>query len=104
MAWIVFDKETRNGLSGTPAQLASGDPLAFALSHRRDSVVLLPGASADQVLLLTVKQNRKPAQKAKKSEAPSIRYVSGGFLGLTDEAVVEEAPEEQRSWWKKLVG
>jgi hypothetical protein len=102
MAWIVFDSETRNALRGTPAQLASGDPLAFALSHRRDSVVLLPGASPDQVLLLTVKQNRKPAQKEKKAEEPSIRYVSGGFLGLTDEAIVEEAPEERRGWWRKL--
>ena len=101
MAWIVFDTETRSALSGTPAKLASGDPLAYAVSQSRNSVVVLPSAAAGEVLLLTIK--RKPAPKANKVEEPSIRYVSGGFLGLTDEAVVEEPAEERKSWWKKLV-
>lgn len=104
MAWIVFDHDTHSALSGTPVKLASGDPLAFAFSHKRDTVVLLPAAKTDQALLLTVKRNHKPVRKAKKSEEPSIHYVSGGFLGLTDEAVVEETSEERKGWWKKLVG
>jgi hypothetical protein len=99
MAWIVFDKETRSAI-GTPAKLAGGDPLAYALAQERSSVVVMPAAAADQVLLLTVKR----APKRKKPAEPNIRYVSSGFLGLTDEAAGEEAPEEKKSWWKKLFG
>jgi hypothetical protein len=114
MAWVVFDDVTRNVLGEEPGasarlEVGSGEPLAYALSKRRDCVVLLPGTASGEVLLLTVKpQHRQPkitappARMRKKTAEPSIHYVSGGFLGLTDEVALEESQEVRRTWWKRL--
>lgn len=113
MAWVVFDDVTRNLLGGEPGapaplEVGSGEPLAYALSKGQDCVVLLPATADGQVLLLTVKRHDRqpkiaapPAQTQKAAE-PGIHYVSGGFLGLTDEVALEESQEVRRTWWKRL--
>src|SRR5262245_19851727 len=111
MTWIAFDEKTHNALteiSRAPVMLetTSTDPVDYALSSPRNTVVVVPMETEDEVVLLTVKKNihveLSPAPVAAKKHAPqSVHYVSGGFLGLGDEVAEEEEPEK-KSWWKRL--
>jgi hypothetical protein len=111
MAWITFDPETQSALNRVPGgpgrtKLCSGEALDYALSAQKNSVVLLP--SGDDVVLLTIKKalisrvippKTEPAPETGKS---SFGYIGGGFLGLTDEVLIEEEPKKRGTWWKRL--
>lgn len=113
MAWIAFDDQTHNALSTickSPVKLEmrKGGPLEYALHTSGNSLMLFPGATAKEVLLLTIRKKidtetaTEPAPPPKQTKTPRVHYVSGGFLGLSDEVALEDAPEERQSWWKKL--
>ena len=57
MNWTVFDSATAEALRGMPVdasgiQFTNGDPLDAALRNKQDSLLLLPGDSANEVKLL----------------------------------------------------
>lgn len=97
--WITFDSLSAEQLmeyqpQGTVTVLA-GTALRTAVDDPSDSVVVMPGPQAGTALVVRV-DRPKPRE--------TMRTVSSGFLGLSDEVEFEdEAPaDEKKSWWKRV--
>jgi hypothetical protein len=96
--WIAFDEESTAAAACRTRMAVSfqrGDAMAFALSSGKPAIVVLPGARAGEVLLLSITRNVQPRSEP-------VAYEASGFLGLSDAPVYEEAPPKKR-WWQKIL-
>lgn len=102
--WIAVDEETSSALRSrlpeqTVVQLSEGSAIEHVLRRSETSVAVLPCRGLGQAALAVIRWNRIPASPP--SPLPNTR--AGGFLGLSDE-IVEEEPQEKKSWWKRWWG
>jgi len=97
MNLTVFDRHSAKQLAlqtGISAQIASGDPLDYALDHFERCTLLLP-AEKTGMLVLRIKKNRIPKADLPPREAT-------GILGLDGDPIYLDEEEPKQSWWKKL--
>ena len=106
--WIAFDQQTSTLLrstlgQGTPVETFGRGPLDYALAKPGTVVTLLPAIGGGEVGIAVFRRPKK--QRIKAVELPPVtgRTRASGFLGLTDEAYLEEEPvQEKKGWWRKL--
>ncbi len=102
--WITFDRESRTAIAAatpfTPELHDGGnnDALGAALASANDSVVLMPAADSERVLIAHVHQ----VPVAVEPERTPV-YEAGGFLGLRDEPVYDSEPAPPKKWWQKIL-
>ena len=105
--WIAFDEPgatALGALTGTEATVASGDPMALALTAGVPSMLVLP-ASTRTVRVLAIRPGVQTATQSRQSR-PKEYVVATGFLGLSDEIVDDEPGPSRKSssrnsWWRK---
>jgi hypothetical protein len=102
--WVCFDEAGAGAVqsAGVKATLRDGDPLVAALREPGNSILIMPGAEAQQLALVSIIKRELP----RKAVAPEVEVAkpasraATGFLGLTDEP--EFADEvEKKPWWKR---
>lgn len=104
-SWITFDDETASALRSrlseqTIVALEARSAVEYMLSGGETTVAVLPCRGLGQAALAVFRWNRILPPVAPPSSQANIR--AGGFLGLNDEAILNEEPEEKRSWWKRF--
>jgi len=110
--WIAFDQQTSsllrsrlqhlNPAQGTQVETFGRGPVDYALAKPGVVVTLLPSAGDGGVGIAVF---RRPKQRIKAVSLPPIHGMTraSGFLGLSDEAYLEEEPvQEKKGWWRKL--
>ena len=128
--WITFDQQTssllRSSLAqGTPVETFGRGAIDYALAKPGAVVTLLPAAGSLDIGIAVFRRPKNrftavapaPATKAVVAPTPpksvvkiastlpprAIKTRAGGFLGLSDESVIEEElVEEKKGWWRKL--
>lgn len=129
--WIAFDPKTssllRSSLAqGTTVETFARGAIDYALAKPGVVVTLLPAASGLDVGIAVFRRPKPsvvtvaptpvskalpapivptPAAKAALPPLPprAAMFRAGGFLGLSDESVVEEEPvEEKKGWWRRF--
>jgi hypothetical protein len=113
--WIAFDEESTAvaaARTGKAISFQRGDALESALASSRPAIVILPGASADDVLVVEVRRNTaaatsRSAQPEEHSQpvasAEPAGYEPAGFLGLADRPVFDREIAPKKKWWKRLL-
>jgi len=99
--WIAFDEESTAATADrtqTAVLFQRGNALVAALSSRNSALILLPGGTPDEALLLAV--HRTPASTTGISP---VRFEPAGFLGLHDEPVYADEPAPKKKWWQRLL-
>jgi hypothetical protein len=130
--WIAFDQETTSLLrtqlaQGTKIEVLRRGPVDYALARASAVVAVLPATGTGGPGIAVFRKTRpalaqRPAvaqnptrQSPEQRSAPAPQRAAtlqplphrasraGGFLGLTDEAVFEEEPvQEKKGWWRKF--
>jgi hypothetical protein len=117
--WIAFDQKTTSILRSMLAQGTRIDtllrgPVDYALARPSAVIAVLPAGQGDFLGIATFRRARAAAAQRTATEPsrsipptqPAAHHAStraGGFLGLSDEPVVDdEAPPEKKGWWKKF--
>ncbi|MGB9119285.1 MAG: hypothetical protein WCE73_01585 [Candidatus Angelobacter sp.] len=116
--WIAFDQKTTSILRSTLAQGTRIDtllrgPVDYALARPSAVIAVLPAGQGDFLGIATFRRARAVvAQRAANEQSWSIPPAqpaahrastrAGGFLGLSDEPVFDEAPPEKKGWWRKF--
>jgi hypothetical protein len=117
--WIAFDQETTSLLRSTLVQGTKIDtllrgPVDYALARPSAVITVLPTSGSGELGIAVFRPSRHvavtPPQAAVRRSALPPRAGSrpegtraGGFLGLSDEVVLEEeAPKTKQGWWKKF--
>lgn len=102
--FVCFDQSGTDAVRAAEVDATQrrGDPLMAALREPGNSVVILPGPNAQELVLVSIIKREMPkttAAPAPESSKPAARTATG-FLGLTDEP--EYADEvEKKPWWRK---
>ena len=112
--WITFDQQTYSAVSSrlpheAVFEIPGRTALEYALTNNQPVVAVLPSASGDGVSIATFRRPAMPAvsMSARPAvSAPASRSAANsrpsGFLGLNDEPVYEEEPQEKKSRWKRF--
>lgn len=127
--WIAFDQQTSSLLrcslaQGTTVETFGRGAVDYALAKPGAVVTLLPAAGGLDVGIAVFRKPKqraaeaaqvpvakrvpvpgpaKPAAKVHSSLPPRATTRAGGFLGLSDESVVEEEPlDEKKGWWRRF--
>ncbi|HET9285637.1 MAG TPA: hypothetical protein VFR24_27105 [Candidatus Angelobacter sp.] len=121
--WIAFDQQTssllRSSLAqGTTVETFGRGPVDYALAKPNAVVTLLPSASDSNVGIAIFRWPRDRFAKVMAAARPQTgrpqigrsqigRPQSGktrvtGFLGLSDEVLMEDEPQEKKSWWRRF--
>jgi len=116
--WIAFDQQTssllRSSLAqGTTVETFGRGPVDYALAKPNAVVTLLPSAGDSNVGIAIFRWPRERFAKVVAAARPQIgRSQSGrpqsgktrvtGFLGLSDEVLLEDEPQEKKSWWRRF--
>jgi hypothetical protein len=126
--WIAFDQQTssllRSSLAqGTTVETFGRGPVDYALAKPNAVVTLLPSAGDSNVGIAIFRWPRERFAKAMAAARPQTgrpqtgrpqtgrpqtgRPQSGktrvtGFLGLSDEVLMEDEPQEKKSWWRRF--
>jgi len=106
--WIAFDQQTssllRSSLAqGTTVETFGRGPLDYALAKPGAVVTILPSAGGAHVGIAVFRRpkKRKPAAPVVLPQRNVTRAT--GFLGLSDEAVIDEEPVQQKKgWWRRF--
>jgi len=116
--WIAFDQQTSSLLRSklqllnptrrTQVETFGRGPIDYALAKPGVVVTLLPSAGGGGIGIAVF---RRPKQRIATVQLPPVQEMrrvqgmtrAGGFLGLSDEAYVEDEPkQEKKGWWRKL--
>lgn len=109
--WIAFDQETtsllRSNLAkGTRIETLRRGPVDYALARPGAVVAVLPATGSGNAGI-AIFRRAKPAVAVQphRIEIPAqvdhaVR--AGGFLGLSDELMEDETPQEKKGWWRKF--
>ncbi len=113
--WIAFDEESTAlaaAQSGMAVSFQRGDALATALASSKPAVVLVPGDSSDEVIVVELRPNpairsalfpsRQEVSQTDSAESP-VGLEASGFLGLSDAPVFEQEETGKKTWWKRLL-
>ncbi|HKD82289.1 MAG TPA: hypothetical protein VKH81_21530 [Candidatus Angelobacter sp.] len=127
--WIAFDQQTssllRSSLArGTTVETFGRGAVDYALAKPGAVVTLLPAAGGIDVGIAVFRRPKKlavnaapvpvakprplsgpakPAAKVHSPLPPRATTRAGGFLGLSDESVIEEElVEEKKGWWRRF--
>jgi hypothetical protein len=103
--WITVDEETASALRARLPEQAvvefpERSPMEYVLDSGETTVAVLPGRGLGQAALAVFRWTRVPPPISAPPQRANTR--AGGFLGLSDESMVEEEPEEKKSWWKRF--
>ncbi len=110
--WIAFDEESTAVAatqSGMAVSFQRGDALDCALAAVNPALVLMPGSSREELLVVEV---RRPISQRSTPSAPQgsrhagdvpVAYEATGFLGLIDEPIFEDQPQSKKKWWRRLL-
>jgi hypothetical protein len=105
--WIAFDQQTSSLLRSRLAQGATIEtfglgPLDYALAKPGAVVTLLPSSGGAHVGIAVFRRPRKRNSAASVLPKPGSTRATG-FLGLSDESVIEEEPVQQKKgWWRRF--
>jgi len=102
--FVCFDQSATDvaRAAGADATQRRGNPLMAALREPGNSVVMLPGANAQELALVSIIKREAPqkvAVPAGEFSKPASRAATG-FLGLTDEPEFTDVVEK-KPWWKR---
>ncbi len=118
--WIAFDQETSSLLHnklahGVPVDTFGRGALDYALAKPGPVVALLPSVGGETALAVFRAPRRKsyvpqpPRNVAAHATQASLNAATqrvtraGGFLGLSDEPILEEEQVvEKKGWWRKF--
>lgn len=106
--WIAFDQQTssllRSSLAqGTTVETFGRGPVDYALAKPNAVVTLLPSAGDSNVGIAIFRWPRERFAKVVAAARPkSGKTRVTGFLGLTDEVLMEDEPQEKKSWWRRF--
>ena len=116
--WIAFDQQTssllRSSLAqGTTVETFGRGPVDYALAKPNAVVTLLPSVGDSNVGIAIFRWPRERFAKVVAAARPQSgrsqigRFQSGktrvtGFLGLSDEVLMEDEPQEKKSWWRRF--
>ncbi|HKR97689.1 MAG TPA: hypothetical protein VJW55_20090 [Candidatus Angelobacter sp.] len=116
--WIAFDQQTssllRSSLAqGTTVETFGRGPVDYALAKPNAVVTLLPSVGDSNVGIAIFRWPRERFAKVVAAARPQSgrsqigRPQSGktrvtGFLGLSDEVLMEDEPQEKKSWWRRF--
>lgn len=106
--WIAFDKQTssllRSSLAqGTTVETFGRGPVDYALAKPNAVVTLLPSAGDSNVGIAIFRWPRERFAKVVAVARPkSGKTRVTGFLGLSDEVLMEDEPQEKKSWWRRF--
>jgi hypothetical protein len=109
--WIAFDQQTSSLLrthlaQGTTIETFASGAVAYALAKPGAVVTLLPAMGSSGVGIAVFRPpvtRRKPNQSAPLPVNAFFSTRAGGFLGLRDEVVLEDEPEqEKKGWWRRF--
>jgi hypothetical protein len=76
------------------------DPVHAALAQ--PSAVLITNAAEGASLIATIRHGSARQAEELAQGRRVIAYTATGFLGLSDEAIYDEAPPEQKKrWWQR---
>lgn len=106
--WIAFDQQTssllRSSLAqGTTVETFARGPVDYALAKPNAVVTLLPSAGDSNVGIAIFRWPRERFAKvvaAARPKAGKTRVT--GFLGLSDEVLMEDESQEKKSWWRRF--
>jgi len=109
--WVVFDQATADAVP-PPAgsslelhhdpQMQPASVVALAMGATGSSVALVPAADGEHTLVMRFLRHSRP-QPAAKPQQSATRTAPAGFLGLSDELVLDDQPEPPKNWWQKLL-
>jgi len=102
--FVCFDQSATDAAraAGVDATQRRGNPLMAALREPGNSVVMLPGANAQELALVSIIKREAPKKVAvavRELSKPASRAATG-FLGLTDEPEFTDVVEK-KPWWKR---
>jgi len=101
--WITFDSETSCALQARIAperivEFSNQRPLEYVLERPSTVVAMLPASEPNQSALAIFRWNSAPLPANEPENPPHMQVA--GFLGLTDELVFEDDPQEKKGWWR----
>lgn len=113
--WIAFDEESTAiaaAQTGMAVSFKQGDALEDALASSKPAVVLLPGETSEEIVVVELRPTpmatgAEPPPPRQESSQPNladepVAYEASGFLGLSDEPVFEQEPVKKK-WWQRLL-
>ena len=103
--WVTFDQETSSALRAqlpqeTIFQRPAQSMMEYLLEDREAVVAVLPSPGSNEAAVAVFRWNRIPAPPEQPVLPAGKR--AGGFLGLIDEPMFEDEPQEKKSWWQRL--
>ncbi len=125
--WTVFDDAAAAAARerGGQVDVRRGDDAGPAVSEALDQqarvVAVFPAREPGKAVVLRSRRSAsEPAVAASPSPAvaatpealaakppsklePKVSYAAGGFLGLSDELVLDEEPPKPKKWWQKIL-
>jgi len=108
--WIVFDQATADAVqesTGNSVELHDGSEVetanvvALAIAAPGPSVALLASGSEHTLVMRFTRRSRP--QAAAQPHALTTRTAPAGFLGLSDEIVLDDQAEAPKKWWQKIL-
>jgi hypothetical protein len=113
--WIAFDQQTSSLLRSMLAQGTRIDtllrgPVDYALARPSAVITVLPASGSSHLGIAVFRPARHVGAAPQRKSALPPRVSSraegtraGGFLGLSDEVVLEEETAQQKKgWWKRF--
>jgi hypothetical protein len=122
--WTVFDEAAaaaarERGEVDVCAGSDASPAVTEALQRRARVVAVFPTRDPGKAIVMRIERRREavaapaspPAAEATaapervraSADEPRASYAPGGFLGLSDELVLEEEPPKPKKWWRKLL-
>ena len=108
--WIAFDQETtsllRSNLAqGTRIETLRRGPVDYALARPGAVVAVLPATGSGNAGIAIFRRAksavaRQPEVTLRHDQDHGVR--AGGFLGLSDEVMEDDTPQEKKGWWRKF--
>jgi hypothetical protein len=107
--WIAFDQETtsllRSNLAqGTRIETLRRGPVDYALARPGAVVAVLPATGSGTAGIAIFRRAKTVVQARRVEIPPRVDHAvrAGGFLGLSDEVIEDDAPQEKKGWWRKF--
>jgi hypothetical protein len=102
--WIAYDRTAEQALvqrfGHSHVQQQDGDQDAIfsaVLAADGHAAALFPARHGETVIV-----TRRPLRAVSGAAPPPRAYEATGFLGLGDEPIYDNQPEQPKTWWERL--